>query len=213
QLLDWLAANFVKNGWSLKHLVRQIVTSQTYQQSSEYRANLAGIDAENKFLWRANVKQLSIEEIRDSILVLSGELDSRMRGRSGDLWGAEYAPRRSIYGFINGFNLDPTLRSFDFPTPGQTQAKRTESIVPTQALFSMNAPFVIAQSKALMQDVELQGKNRQERIDAIFVRVLGRKPDLSEREQISQFIDAQESGAWPLVAQSLFMSNEFLYID
>jgi hypothetical protein len=213
QLLDWLAADFVSNGWSTKHLVDQIVTSRTYQQSSAHRADAAAIDTENKLLWRANRKRLTIEELRDSLLFVSGQLDTRMRGRSGDLWGEEATRRRSIYGFINGFNLDPTLRNFDFPTPGQTIAKRTENIVPTQALFTMNSRFAVARSKALTQDLEFEDKNRVQRIDALFQRVLGRMPDLSERGQISQFMDQPEIGAWPLVVQSLFMSNEFLYVD
>ncbi len=123
----------------------------------------------------------------------------------------------SVYGYINRFNLDPTLRNFDFPSPLSTQVKRTESIVPPQALFTMNSPFVIDQSKALIRRLAFgEGVNRKDRITAIFEAVLQRPPDEMDLERTSRFIDIeQERGqnAWPLVAQALFMSNEFLYVD
>ncbi len=120
----------------MKHLVRRIVSSQTYQQSSRSRAAAVELDPENQWLWRANRKHLSIEAIRDSILLVSGQLDRRVGGHAEQLWGEDYTRRRAIYGFINRFNLDPTLRAFDFPAPVQTQPARGESIVAPQALFT-----------------------------------------------------------------------------
>ena len=218
ELLDWLAADFIENGWSLKHLVRTIVTSRTYQQRSIVREDMAEIDLENEFYHRANLKRLEIEEIRDSLLAVSGVLDSRMRGRSGELWGDEYTKRRSVYGYINRFNLDPTLRAFDFPSPMQSQERRTESIVAPQALFSMNSPFVTDQAAALIDRLEFEkGVTREERIDGIFKAVLHRPADPVERERFGKFVDLEKTRAgvspWPLVAQALFMSNEFLYVD
>lgn len=223
ELLDWLASDFMANGWSLKHLVRTIVTSRVYGQRSTPRPELLEIDPENRLLARANTKRLQIEELRDSLLAVSGRIDFRMRGRSGPLWGEDHTHRRSVYGYINRFNLDPTLRAFDFPSPVQTQEKRTESIVPPQALFTMNAPFVIDQSKQLIQRLAFDdGVNREQRIDAIFNAILQRDADDPEHERISRFIDQQSKinnrqseipSPWPLVAQAIFMSNEFLYVD
>ncbi len=215
-LLDWLAADFMEHGWSTKHLVRTIVTSRAYQQRSRSRGELAEIDPSNRFFARANAKRLSIEELRDSLLAVSGQLDTRMRGRSGELWGDNYTRRRSIYGYINRFNLDPTLRAFDFPSPVQTQEKRPESIVPPQALFTMNSPFVIEQAQALVKRVAFHEASRRQRIDAVFQAILQRPADDVEHERIGRFVDQQKEAsqnAWPLAAQSLFMSNEFLYVD
>ncbi|MCB1230831.1 MAG: PSD1 domain-containing protein [Verrucomicrobiae bacterium] len=217
ELLDWLAADFVANGWSLKHLVRTIVDSETYRQSSRPRPDLAESDPDNRLLARANAKRLQIEELRDSLLAVSGNLDPRMRGRSGELWGPDHSNRRTIYGYINRFNLDPTLRAFDFPTPVQSQEKRTESVVAPQALFTMNSPFVIEQSKALIDRLNFtEGVTREARINAVFQAVFHRDAAAPEHERIGKFIDLEKGrkvNPWPLLAQSLFMSNEFLYVD
>ncbi len=217
ELLDWLAADFVKHDWSLKHLVRRIVTSRTYQQRSSIRDEYAEIDPGNKLYHRANLKRLEIEEIRDSLLAVSGKLDTRMHGRSGQLWDENYTPRRSIYGYINRFNLDPTLRAFDFPSPAQSQERRSESIVAPQALFSMNASFVTDQASALVDRLGFkEGVNREQRVNAIFEAVLNRPADEAEHEKVNRFADIEKGrkvNPWPLLAQALFMSNEFLYVD
>ena len=226
ELLDWLAADFIEHGWSVKHLVQRIVTSQTWRQSSRQRDDMAAIDPENKFLWRANRQRLSIEEFRDSALAVAGQLDRTARGRAGRIWGDDYTKRRAIYGFVNRFNLDPTLRAFDFPTPMQTQAKRTESIVPSQALFTLNSPFVVDQSKAITQTSEFAAcQTDEDRIAVIYSVVFQRLPVEAEVERIVKVVEqiermnrnpkrrAMVTEPWPVVAQSLLMSNEFQYID
>jgi hypothetical protein len=222
-LLDWLAADFVRHDWSLKHLVRTIVLSRTYQQSSDHREDMATLDSQNRYYWRANRKRLSIEELRDSSLAVSGQLDRTSRGRPERLWGKDYTRRRAIYGYINRFNLDPTLRIFDFPTPMQTQPERDESIVAPQALFTMNSPFVIDQANAITQSGPFAGDaSDSERVAAIYQAVFQRKPHEVELNRIIRFVEllqkrsaagARISSPWPLVAQSLLMSNEFQYID
>lgn len=227
ELLDWLADDFIRQGWSIKQLVRRIVTSQTYLQSSRHRAQAAAVDPQNRFLWRANRKHLSIEALRDSMLAVSGELDRTPRGRAAPLWDGEYTRRRAIYGYINRFNLDPTLRAFDFPTPMQTQPTRGESIVAPQALFTMNAPFVVDQAQALTETSAFQQlKNDSQRIEYLFRKILLREPVQAERQRVERFLELQDrftdsrrnpqrplAGTWPLVAQSLLMTNEFQYID
>ncbi|MDF1851643.1 MAG: PSD1 and planctomycete cytochrome C domain-containing protein [Verrucomicrobiales bacterium] len=217
ELLDFLAAEFRKNGGSTKHLVRLIVSSQTYRQRSSLREDAAAVDPENELYWRANRKRLSVEELRDSLLAVSGELDLTMRGRPGPLWGEEHSKRRSIYGYVNRFNLDPTLRNFDFPSPMQTQGSRTDNIVPPQALFLMNSPFVIEQARKAVDSLGFDvGVNRVERITAIYEQILQRPPVENEIERIGRFADIEKGrkvNPWPHVAQALCMSNEFLYVD
>jgi len=217
ELLDWLAADFVEHGWSIKHLVRGIVNSRTYQQRSAVNAEAGDDDPGNRLYHRGQLKRLEIEEIRDSILEASGQLDFRMHGRAGRLLEGEYTRRRSIYGYINRFNLDPTLRAFDFPSPNQSQESRTESIVAPQALFTMNSTFVIDQSRALVDRLDFQaGTTREQRIDAIYQAVLHRPAEEAEHVRINRFADIEKGrkvNPWPLLVQALFMSNEFLYVD
>ncbi len=225
ELLDWLAVDFVANDWSIKHLVRTIVLTQTYQQSSDYREKAASVDSQNRLLWRANRKHLSIEAIRDSLLTVSKQLDSTPRGRAGQLWSEGYTRRRAIYGYINRFNLDPTLRAFDFPTPLQSQSKRGESIVAPQTLFTMNAPFVIDQTVAITETSEFREcTTDEERVAALFELIFQRIPAPLETERVLKFVELQSrfttpndlkrrASTWPLVAQSLMMSNEFQYVD
>jgi len=216
-LLDYLASRFVAEGWSTKKLVRLIVTSRTFQQSSKGREEAEAIDPENTLFWRSNRNRLRIEELRDSLLAVSGQLDLTMRGRPGELWGDDYTKRRALYGYVNRFNIDPTLRNFDFPSPVQTQESRTENIVSPQALFLMNSPFMIEQAAALIEDLALgESASREERIAAIFKRVLQREPTAAEKIRVTRFLNVEESrdvDPWPLLAQSLCMLNAFLYVD
>ncbi|MEM1295810.1 MAG: DUF1549 and DUF1553 domain-containing protein, partial [Verrucomicrobiota bacterium] len=215
ELLDWLAAEFVRNNWSTKHLVKQIVTSRTYQQASHHRTEMAALDSENRNLWRANRKRLSIEAIRDSFLAVAGSLDLTMGGKPNELWAEDYTRRRAIYGFINRFNLDPTLRAFDFPTPMQTQPLRDESIVATQALFTLNAPFVIDQAKSVVQSPSfLACSDNEARLRQLFTDILQREPDHLELPRMLKFVERENRPlTWDLVAQGILMSNEFQYID
>ncbi len=217
ELLDYLATRFVEEGWSTKKLVQLIVTSKTFQQSSLHREEAAAVDPGNEFFWRSNRTRLRIEELRDSLLAVSGQLDLRMRGRPGEIWGVGYTKRRSIYTYVDRFNLDPTLRNFDYPSPQQTQGSRTENIVSPQALFLMNSPFIIEQMDALVAEMNFEeSASREQRITRLYERTLQRPPTASELVKVERFIEIEEGrdvDPWPLLAQSLCMSNEFLYID
>ncbi|MEZ5386444.1 MAG: PSD1 and planctomycete cytochrome C domain-containing protein [Prosthecobacter sp.] len=217
ELLDWLAADFMTHGWSLKHLVRTIVTSRVYQQSSDVREDMAAIDPTNTWYHRANAKRLSIEEIRDSVLALSGQLDRSLKGHPKPLWGPDYTHRRAIYGVVDRVNNDPTLRAFDFPSPTASADRRTENIVPQQSLFALNSPFIIEQSAALVENLQLsEGMSAAERVNALFHRVYRRDAHEVEQRRIAGFIALMEkrnTNPWPLIAQSLLTSNELLYVD
>lgn len=217
ELLDWLAADFMAHGWSLKHLVSTIVSSRTYQQSSQVRADMTALDPTNQWLSRSNSKRLSIEELRDSALAISGQLDRSIKGHPKPLWGPEATRRRSIYGVIDRINVDPTLRAFDFPSPTATADRRIESSVPQQSLFALNSPFVIAQAKALVENLQLNaGLSVTDRVNAIFQRVYQRDAVENEHKRLAHFLDlmaTRKQDPWPLLAQSLMISNEFLYVD
>ena len=224
ELLDWLALDFISHNWSVKHLVRQIVLSETFAQSSGHRDAMAAIDSENRYYWRVNRKHFSIEMLRDRLLACSGQLDLTARGRPGELWDDDYTRRRTIYGYINRFNLDPTLRAFDFPSRMQTHGTRDESIVASQALFTMNAPFVWDQAVTLVKSADFHRcKDDLERIQFLFLSILLREPQATEVESVGQFVAFQKQfeekqsrfheDPWPMVAQSLMMTNEFQYLD
>ena len=224
-LLDWLAHDFVSHGWSVKHLVRRIVSSRTYQQQSRHRPEMAELDPENQLYWRANRKRLTVEALRDTLLSVSGQLEVRQYGRPGRLWGEDYTRRRSLYGFIDRFNLDPTLRSFDFPSAMQTAGRRDESIVAAQALFTMNAPIVIEQSAALLENPDVaEAETDEAKVGALFLRIFQRSPHPNEQRRIVGFVEQQRRLAdapnppnrpspWSMAAQALIMSNEFQYVD
>jgi hypothetical protein len=167
ELLDWLATRFMTDGWSVKKLHKVILMSATWQQSTRNNAQFAEKDPFNDLLWRANVRRLEFEPLRDSILSLGGTLDLTVGGHPVDLAegtrvpqgrGAQAAlalasagirlstaPRRSVYGFVDRADLSEVLNTFDFPSPGASMGKRYETIVPQQALFLMNSPLVIEQ--------------------------------------------------------------------
>jgi hypothetical protein len=226
KLLDWLAADFIANGWSTKHLVKTIVMTQTYQQRSKHSPDAAAVDSQNVFLWRANRKHLSIEAIRDTILAAAAQLDQTVGGKAAPLWDDNYSKRRAIYGYVNRFNLDPTLRAFDFPSRMQTSSDRGESIVAPQALFTLNSPFVVDQAVAITELSEFKAASTNEdRVAAIFAAILQRAPAEQETERIIRFVEPQEklfktpkknskvTTPWPLVAQAILRSNELQYVD
>jgi len=239
QLLDWLADDFMSHGWNIKRLVKTIAMSRTYQLSSRDNEAMLAVDPTNQLLWRGNRKRLSIEALRDSLLAVSMQLDTTAGGRPAPLWAnttkkkkqtyvpaMPYTRRRSIYGFINRFNLDPTLRVFDFPAPLQSQGRRGESIVAPQSLFSLNAPFVVEQSVALTKLPRFAGaKDDAARVKFLFEQIYQRRPAPPEVTRISRFValqrkffvaprpGSQVTTPWPLVAQAMFMANEFHYID
>ncbi len=149
QLLDWLACELMDHGWSTKQLIREIVLSSTYRQSSETRANCAAIDPENRLLWRANRRRLDLEALRDSLLVAAGRLDEKMGGPSVSLTDAPFSTRRSVYGYIERQNLPAFFRTFDFANPNTHTPERPQTTSPQQALFLMNSQFVIEQASYL----------------------------------------------------------------
>jgi cytochrome c553 len=150
ELLDYLAARFMDEGWSLKQMHRLIMLSSVYQQSSANNPRFAQIDPFNRLLWRANIQRLEFEVLRDSLLATGGALDPTMFGRPVDLTKEPYSTRRTIYGFVDRSDVADVLINFDFATPDLPTGRRHQTTVPQQALFLMNSPLVVEQAKKLV---------------------------------------------------------------
>jgi hypothetical protein len=160
ELLDWLANDFVKNGWSIKALHRRILLSKSYRQSSlgpkqSSRLRFAQqTDPENNLLWKFNSQRLGFEELRDSILLANGQLDTTAGGQAAPLFKTPYPTRRTLYGLVDRQYLPGTLRVFDFANPDLHVPKRSETTVPQQALFFMNHPWILEQAKMLAAKIQ-----------------------------------------------------------
>jgi hypothetical protein len=181
ELLDYLALEFVDQGWSVKKLIRRIVLSRTYRQQSDDRAECSRVDPENLLLWRMNRRRLDFEALRDAMLAVSGKLDGTVGGPSVSLTTTPFTNRRTLYAFIDRQNLPGLFRTFDFASPDTHSPQRFNTTVPQQALFLMNNPFVLEQADALVRRPELGGDDKPEgRIAALYRLVYAREPTAAE---------------------------------
>lgn len=191
ELLDYLAARFMADGWSLKKLHKTILLSRTWQQSSEPNAENARIDPFNRLLWRANVRKLDFESLRDSVLHMGGKLDPAMGGRPVNIESEPYSPRRSIYGFIDRTQMAEFMRHFDVANPALPTGKRHETIVPQQALFRMNSLLVIEQARNIVDRKEVrQAQNDQDRVRQLYEVIFQRWPKEQEMKLALEFVHA-----------------------
>jgi mono/diheme cytochrome c family protein len=205
ELLDYLAARLVENGWSIKKLHREILLSAAYARSSAYDARNFTADPENRLLWRFPRRRLEVEEIRDSILAASGQLDLTAGGPPAKL--TDDNRRRTVYGFVSRRKLDPLLGLFDFPNPTATAEQRLATNVPIQRLFFLNSGFVLRQVEALAKRVEPEA-TPEARVRGLYRYVFGRAPTAEELRLGRPF-----HGSLAQYAQALFASNEFLFVD
>lgn len=214
QLLDYLAQDFIRNGWSTKRLVREIVLSRAYRLGTEVPSGYRDIDPGDRLVWRHAPRRLEAEEIRDSILRSSGQLDLshptgspsmrlRMIEMRDDgpvvhsiLKAADRSPYRSIYLPQLRGEVPRPLAAFDPVSQTLVTGQREETTVPTQALFLLNSPFVRDQSLYLASDL-LRDKRAtdSQRIRAAFERIVARDPNPQEIARVKQFL-AQYGAAW-----------------
>ncbi len=225
ELLDWLADEFVKRGWSIKQMQRLIVLSATYRQSSD--ANSAGMaaDAGTRLLWRFPPQRLEAEQLRDAILAVCGNLDSRMGGPGFDLFEPNtnyvkvYSPkqsfgpaewRRMIYQTKPRMQLDDMFGSFDCPDGGQITPKRTSSITALQALNLLNGSFIIQQTKILANRVRHEaGTNESAMVKKAFRLAFQRDPNEAE---LSGAIKLVQSDGLEALCRALLNANEFVFV-
>lgn len=195
KLLDYLSAKFMAEGWSIKKLHREIMLSAVYQQTSATNPRFAELDPENGLLWRANVRRLDFESLRDSILAISGALDRTMGGKPVDLGAEPYTTRRSVYGYIDRRNMPEVMTQFDFANPDAPTGKRHETIVPQQALFMMNSPLVAEQARKLVHRPEFDGlAKEEERVRALYLAIFQRPPTPAEVKMAMEFVDGTPAG-------------------
>jgi hypothetical protein len=226
ELLDWLAAEFMRSGWSLKHLHRVMLLSSAYQQASRIPDSALRIprstDPDNKLLWHYPRRRLDLEAMRDSLLFISGKLDPTMGGRSVEGASDPQNCRRTVYGLVDRQDLPALYRAFDFAAPDQCVERRPRTTVPQQALFGMNSPFVMEQARALVARPEISGETKPARqVDALFCRVFGRHPMKQETVKALEFIEAAKADTppengltpWEQFAQVLLISNEAVFLD
>jgi hypothetical protein len=227
ELLDWLAGEFVRSGWSLKKLHKLILMSQTYQQSSISNPRAAGKDAENRSLWRYSPRRLSGEEVRDAILAISGTLNPAMLGPSFRPFEIvknagsyhSYQPvdsdapdhqRRTVYRMNVNSGGNPMLEALDCPVPSVKTPRRTTTTTPLQSLSLMNSAFIQRQARAFAARLMKEEIDMPSRIQRGFLLAWGRKGQRDEIEWSTSLIERHglESFCW-----GLFNSSEFLYVQ
>jgi Protein of unknown function (DUF1553)/Protein of unknown function (DUF1549)/Planctomycete cytochrome C len=220
ELLDWLAATFVENGGSVKDLHRQIVLSETYRRAAVPNISDEAVDADNRYLWRANRRRLTVEAWRDSLLAVSGRLDPTFGGPTTNLDSADNA-RRTVYAKISRHELNGLLRLFDFPDANITSERRVETTVPQQQLFVLNSPFMVAQAKALSNRLEKEATDDSARVRRVYELAFARpatEGEVSLGVRFFQTHDGADSKQNRLTrreryCQAILASNEFLYLD
>jgi mono/diheme cytochrome c family protein len=219
-LLDWLAAKFMDDGWSIKKLHRAILLSSVYQQASDDRTDGMAADPENRLLWRMNRRRLEFEALHDSYLVAAGRLDERFGGRPIDLWAPPFTTRRAVYAYIDRQDLPGVFRVFDFANPDASNEQRPRTTVPQQALFAMNAPFVLEQARQLAARPEVAGESAPAlRVAALYRLALARPPRPQEVELALRFVAAPPAAGqtklspWEMLAQVVLSTNEFVFLD
>ena len=218
ELLDYLAATFVEQGWSVKEMHRQIVLSATYQQSSS-NSTAAEADPENRLWSRYPRRRLDVESWRDGMLAVAGQLDSAMLGPSSDL-SANNNRRRTIYGMVSRHELNPLLRLFDFPDPNITSDQRMTTTVPLQQLFVLNSEFMTNLAKDIARNAQAKSDaDDSARIIDLYEKLYSRQPTSSELEIGRRFVQNTEPTPgtqltrWERYAQALLAANEFMYLD
>jgi hypothetical protein len=203
ELLDFLARWFIESGWSMKELHRLIMTSSAYQMQSHTEHAEQGllVDPENRWLWRFRTQRMSAEQIRDSILFVSGQLDLRLGGKSVPLRNRQFVFdhtsidhtrydnfRRTIYLPIIRNHLFSLLEQFDYPDPTMPVGDRQATTIAPQSLLLMNSEWIVESAERLALDSQQAGSSPQSRIDWLVSQVLGRLPKPHERERIEQFL-------------------------
>jgi hypothetical protein len=243
ELLDWLASRFIADGWSMKKLHRRIMLSRTYQLSSQGAENSVAIQADpnNDLHWRFNRQQLDAESLRDTLLLLSGELETELPRQPhpfppADKWEyTQHHPfrdsydtnKRSVYLMMARLNASPFFTTFDGADQNASTSVRDSSVTTVQSLYLMNDRFVHARAGQLAARLLKSGEGRDTRLSFAFELILGRPPTEVERQNVTQWMlsmndefeasesatDVREQETWTAFARAMLRTNEFLYVD
>jgi mono/diheme cytochrome c family protein len=234
ELLDWLAVELRDGGQSLKHLHKLIVMSHTYRQASAgptpqlLATDPSSIDADNRYLWRANRRRLEAEALRDAVLAVAGKLDRTMGGPSFQdfvIEHPEHSPhyqyylhdyddpkshRRSIYRFIVRSQPQPFMTTLDCADPSQRVDKRNESLSALQALATLNNGFMVTMSRHWAARISGESKNVDEQVLLAFRQALGRDPSADEQAALADF--TRQHGL-ANACRLVLNLNEFTFVD
>jgi hypothetical protein len=240
ELLDYLAAEFMDQDWSIKQMIKRIVLSQTYRLSSQGVAESDQQDPQNLLWHRAHVRRLQGEAIRDSMLTASGRLDPTLFGPSVPIHLTEFLSgrgrpgngpldgnrRRSLYLEVRRNFLQPMMISFDTPIPFSTVGRRNTSNVPAQALILMNDPFVYEEAKHFAERLLAESDAPADRIEKLYLLSFGRRPDEGEVEQAIAFVESQGTALgltpeaaskdlrpWQDLCHVIWNAKEFTYLN
>lgn len=236
ELLDYMASQFVKNGWSVKAMHRMIMLSSAYQMSSVNPNIAADADPDNRLLTRFNRRRLSVEEMRDGLLAIDGTIDftvggSLQKGRGTDgennqgrlSLNPENLKRRTVYLPLRRANLPTLLNLFDFGDATTESGKRQLTNVATQALFWLNSEFLNDRAQDVAKSLLSQKKlSNTARIETAYARILNRRPDGGEAASAEKYVDGfkkkfpgkmSDQKAWQSLCRVLMSSNDFVYVD
>lgn len=231
ELLDWLATEFVQQGWSIKAMHRLIMNSDTYQMASDDIGANAAIDPDNRYLWRMPRRRLEGEAIRDGLLAVAGNLDRTVGGpavypyidpalyqsSSKRTWTGKPDSdpstwRRSLYVFSKRSIPLPMLEVFDKPDSVGSCARRNRSTIAPQALILMNNAFVLMEAGKFAERLRKEaGTDPSEQVDLAFQLALSRKPTSKELEQSVAFLRTGNNALTDF-SQVMLNLNEFVYI-
>ena len=226
ELLDWLATQFIRSGWSIKYLHRLIALSATFRQSSRMNREALSIDADSRLLWRFPARRLEAEIIRDSMLAVNGRLNLKMGGPGFNLFGSRgglngFPPiesfrgdglRRLVYAHKVRMERDAVFGAFDCPDAGQSTPHRRQSTSPIQALNLFNSPFTLEQAESFAARVKAEagaGADLATQVRRACQLAFGREPATGELQDDCAVV--KEHGL-PTLCRALFNSNEFLFL-
>ncbi len=240
ELLDYLASEFVRDGWSLKKLHKRLMLSATYQLSSAHDLKAATADPDNRLLWRANGRRLEAEAVRDSLLAVGGLLDRTAGGPAlTHVKNRDYifdhtskdkttyaSDRRSVYLPVIRNNLYDVFQLFDAPDPAVPNGDRATTTVPTQALFFLNSELAARAADALAGRVLAGNLDDSGRVRVLFALAYGRPPTAKEVERVTAGVATFEQEfatetnaakrqrkAWAAVCQAVLAANEFVHLN
>ncbi|HUS34737.1 MAG TPA: PSD1 and planctomycete cytochrome C domain-containing protein [Verrucomicrobiae bacterium] len=192
ELLDFLARQFIADGWSIKKMHRLLMLSHVYQQTSADNPSSRNIDPENRLLWRMNRQRTDFESFRDTVLAVSGRLDPTAGGTAIPLFAQPSMRRRTVYGLIDRAQLPVALRAFDFANPEQHTPQRYLTTVPQHTLFMMNDPFMAEHARSLLARREIASeRSSPNRIRMMYRFVFGRDAAAAEVELALRFVEEQ----------------------
>jgi hypothetical protein len=230
ELLDHLASRFMAEGWSTKKMIRYVVLSRTYQLAAHHHATAYKADPDNILHWRMSQRRLDAESYRDAILAVSGQLDTTAPKGSNTVGGPAKGKRpgassrettqRSIYlGIVRGAPLPESLSLFDGANPNVVIAQREETTVPAQALYLMNSPFILAQSRATASRLLSKEMDDARRVDYAYRLCYARAATPAENERARGYLKnaaadlgGKQTEAWASFCQILIASAEFRYL-